>query len=496
MSKRYPSLSYRSFLNHVCAGVAIATWILLPALPLALPAQDLGGEYLLAVDGNPILSLTLRAERGGRLTGLVSAAGKTVPLSGVIRGGGAVFISSAPDGSRLHWEAYPQGAGLAVVMAPAGVDGKPDAALAQRHVLIRGRPGSGGLRRSSQQWIGRLSAAADSIVSWCSSPLYASSDLCLNAMQVLRKVAPALMVARFATGGQATSLMRVLAQGPGSNQGLMAQQMETGDDSFLSAIEPPPDDVGEVLPPPDDYYDPPPVEPSPVVEQPVATQSPGLAQMLLGGGAAATAPAVSVVGEYVMLHAGSELLRVRFADDGGGALKGTLTLMGTPFPLSGTSANNAVSFSTHAPSGEVGRWEGVIEGERLALTLTTSSGTERYDLMRHGAGWSDAAPLAREWDAALRGKTVAHSAGARDPASGAVAETLLHFCADGTLRMQVGARAGNEQPAWRVVANNEQAAVELQAPEGTIQVGLHRQGTAITFAGQPARIVGSSSACR
>jgi hypothetical protein len=198
-----------------------------------------------------------------------------------------------------------------------------------------------------------------------------------------------------------------------------------------------------------------------------------------------------------MLHAGSEVLRVRLDDEGSGTVRGTLTLMGTAFPLSGTASGDRVSFSTRAPNGTVGQWRGEASGDRLVLTLTTSSGTERYELQRQGAGWSDAVPLARQWDAALRGRTVAHRAGARDPTTGAPAETLLHFCDDGVLRMEIGGVRGGATPAWRVVASADQAAVELSAPEGTIQVGLGRgDGDAITFAGQGARLLGASAACR
>jgi hypothetical protein len=477
------------------AAIAVACSI---ALATTAKAQELSGDYVLKVDGQAILSLMLRQDASGRLTGTVSAAGKELPLSGMIRGGGGVFVSSAPDGSRLHWQAVAQDGALAVVMAPAGLDGQPDPALAQRHVLVRGQPG-GGLARGSQRWIARLAAAADSIVSWCSSPMYAESDLCVNALQVLRKVAPALMVARFATSGQAGSLMRVLAQDPGASGRAPGPPITHSDDSFLSAIDPPSGDFG-TGPPPDDFAEPPPVAAPEQPGLPQSSEFPSLAQSLLGaGGTTAPAPssASEVTGDWVMLHAGSEVLRVRLVDAGAGAVSGTLALMGTPFPFSGTAGGDRVSFTTRSAGGIVGQWQGTVSGDQLSLSLTTSSGTERYELRRQGAGWSDAVPLARQWDAALRGRVVAHSAGARDPATGAAVETLLHFCGDGVLRMEVAGTPGAAMPAWRVVATADQAAIELSAPEGIIQVGLGA-GTAegITFAGHPARIVGASAACR
>jgi hypothetical protein len=454
-------------------------------------AQNLAGDYLLAVDGQAILSLSLRQDGSGRLTGTVSAAGKSLPLSGAVRGAGGVFVSSAPDGSRLHWEVAPQGSALAVVMAPAGVDGQPDPALAQRHLLVRGQPGGGGLARGSQKWIARLATAADSIVSWCSSPMYAESELCVNAMQVLRKAAPALMVARFATSGQASSLLRVLAQGPGSAAAGMEPPIGATDDSFLSAIDP--TSMDAEAPPPDEFVESPPL-PAEVAPAPVPV--PTLAQTLLGGGAEAPVAASSgLAGDWVLLHSGSEMLRVRLAE-ARGSVQGTLTLMGTPFPLSGTANGGTVLFTTRSANGEIGRWQGSMAGERLSLALTTSSGTERYELTRQGAGWSDAVPLARQWDAVLRGRTIAHAAGARDPATGAAVETLLHFCGDGVVRLEVAGAPGSSMPTWRVVATADQAAVELTGPEGTIQVGLARgTGDGITFAGQPARVAGAAN-CR
>lgn len=475
-------------------GSSVALVLALTVMTASAVAQSLAGDYLLSVDGQAILSLMLRQDETGRLTGTVSSAGKQLPLSGMVRGQGGVFVSSAPDGSRLHWEVAPQGAGLAVVMAPSGLDGQADPALAQRHVLLRGQPGGGGLARGSQRWIARLATAADSIVSWCSSPMYAESDLCVNAMQVLRKVAPALMVARFATSGQAGSLMRVLAQGPGAMSPGAAPPMG-GDDSFLTAVDPELAESDTGVPPPDEYVEPPPDVADPVPVAPQTTGVPTLAQSLLGGGTVAGASG-GVSGDWVMLHAGSELLRVRLHESGGG-VTGTLTLLGTPFPLTGTASGGGVSFTTRSARGGVGSWRGSVAGDRLILTLTTAAGSERYDLSRQGAGWSDAGPLAKEWDGMLRGKVLAHTAGARDPATGRAVETMLHFCAEGVLRLEIAGAGGEVQPAWRIVASGDQAAVELSAPEGTIQIGLGRvSGSAMVFAGQPARLTGASASCR
>jgi hypothetical protein len=490
-SRRFWSIVFRA------VGSSLGLALVLSALAGNGAAQSLAGDYVLAVDGQAILSLMLRQDETGRLTGAVSAAGKQLPLSGMVRGQRGVFVSSAPDGSRLHWEVAPQGSALAVVMAPAGLDGQADPALAQRHVMIRGKAGAGGLRGGSQQWIARLATAADSIVSWCTSPMYAESDLCVNAMQVIRKMAPALMVARFATSGQAGSLMRVLAQGPGAMSGEAPLPMPGADDSFLTAVDPETVEIDAGLPPPDEFVEPPPEAAAPVPAPQPASGFPTLAQSLLGGGTAAPASKPSgIAGDWVMLHAGSELLRVRLHESGGG-VTGTLTLMGTPFPLTGSASNGGVAVITRSARGDVGSWRGTVAGDRLVLTLSTAAGTERYDLTRQGAGWSDAAPLARQWDGVLRGNVLAHSAGARDPATGRGVDTMLHFCADGVLRLEVAGRRGESQPAWRVVASGDQAAVEVSGPEGTIQVGLGRgAGSGITFAGQPARLVGASTGCR
>src|SRR5690606_33998880 len=90
--------------------------------------------------------------------------------------------------------------------------------------------------------------------------------------------------------------------------------------------------------------------------------------------------AASVAGEFVMLQAGTEVLRVRLEEAGGSTVEGTLVLMGTPFPVTGTGGNGHVSFTTESRDGAVGQWEGRVDGDRLSLTLTTASGAERYEL--------------------------------------------------------------------------------------------------------------------
>jgi hypothetical protein len=95
-SRRFWSIVFRA------VGSSLGLALVLSALAGNGAAQSLAGDYVLAVDGQAILSLMLRQDETGRLTGAVSAAGKQLPLSGMVRGQRGVFVSSAPDGSRLH----------------------------------------------------------------------------------------------------------------------------------------------------------------------------------------------------------------------------------------------------------------------------------------------------------------------------------------------------------------------------------------------------------
>ncbi len=486
----------------------LASLVCLSAVPAA--AQDYSGEYVLLVDGHPILSVNLRQTPAGQLNGAVLAGGKTVPLSGSVQGGTAYMVSAAPDGSVMHWEAQQQGQSLAIAMAPAGMDGRPDHALIQRHMLMRGRgQTAGGVGALSQQWIARISAVADAIASWCSSPLYASSEVCVNAMQLLRKVAPALMVARFAAGGEATALLRVLMGGPGAiTAGPLAQGPPGMDQGFFAPSPAESSMYDEPAYPPapssEPWSQPAPQPQPPAVAGP--SQVPGLAQSLLGGAPQAGGQGVTASGDYVMLHGATEVLRVQFSSTGGGAITGTLSLVGTHFPFSGTLNNGRLDFTTTSAAGQVAQWQGHMVGDELIATLAAGGTTERYVLQRRGAGWSDDAPAARAWREYLDNRTISHTV------TGGVAETLLHMCSGGTLLVETSARfdlsmpqagpaAGQPPPSvdrgsWRTVANGDLAALELISSEGTVQVGLRRGEGDQIFIAEQAAYVRVGAACR
>ncbi len=477
----------------------------------AAAAQDYSGEYVLLVDGHAILSVSLRQTPAGQLSGTVLAGGKTLPLAGSVRAGTAYMMSTAPDGSVMHWEALPQGQSLAIAMAPAGIDGRPDPALIQRHMLSRGRSQSGGVGAMSQQWIARISAVADAVASWCSSPLYASSDICVNSMQLLRKVAPALMVARFAAGGEASALLRALMSGPGAvAAGPILPQAPPGMDAgFFAPAQPEAGMYDELAHPPEAVQEPWP-QPAQQAQTPVvegaAVQAPPLAQTLLGGAQQPAGQASIAAGDYVMLHGATEILRVQFSSVGGGAVTGTLSLVGTHFPFTGSMNNGRLDFTTTSASGLVAQWQGHLVGDELIATLVTGSTTERYILQRRGMGWSEDVPVARAWREYLESRTISHSV------AGGVAETLLHMCGGGVLLVetsatfdlsmpQAGAAATQPQRSmdrgsWRVVANGDLAALELVSSEGPVQVGVRRgDGDQIFIAEQPA-YVRAAGGCR
>lgn len=488
-------------------------------------AQDYSGQYVLLVEGHAVLSVSLRQNPAGQVSGTVIAGGETLPLSGSVQGGRAYMSSTAPDGSVMHWEAQAQGQSLVMAMAPAGADGRPDPSLIQRHVLMRGggQPG-GGIGAVSQQWVARIAAVADAVASWCSSPLYASSDICVNAMQLLRKVAPALMVARFATGGEASTLLRVIMAGPGSGGGGagLPQAPPGMDAGFLApppsgqsmydgqpysspvAAQASPEPAAQAWPEPgpEAWPEPDPQawpEPAPAQHPAAATpvQAPGLAQTLLSGAHQAGGQTSQTSGDYVMLHGGTEILRIQFSDAGGGAVSGTLTLVGTHFPFTGTLSSGRLDFTTTSASGQRAHWQGHMVGDELIATLAAGGSTERYVLNRRGAGWSEDDPDAVAWRQYLENRTISHTAG------GGVAETLLHLCSGGILRVETSssfdlsmsqAGGAGSQPhrsvdsgRWRTLGNGDLVALELVSSEGTVQVGLRRtSGDQISIAEQPA----------
>ena len=201
--------------------------------------------------------------------------------------------------------------------------------------------------------------------------------------------------------------------------------------------------------------------------------------------AAATPAATS--GDYVLLEEGTELLGIRFQAAGAGELTGTVTMGGNGIALTGRRAGSRVEFTTTAPDGTTGRWRGTVDGDALAVTLTTPAGSERFTLARRGLGWSDATALARRWRAALEGRSIAHSSGTNGGSSGGVsAQTTVHLCPGGAALVEAtsaisvyvpGMSGGQTSRAsdharWRVITRDGVAAIELTAERWAMQIGV------------------------
>jgi hypothetical protein len=115
------------------------------ARPARLAAQDVMGEWVMLVQGNDGVALTLRPAEGGRVTGLVAAAGRTLPLNGKVTGGKVSFIASGADGRQLAGDAALEGDRLNVAFhAP----GQPDA----RYVLTRRGSGWSDASPLARRW--------------------------------------------------------------------------------------------------------------------------------------------------------------------------------------------------------------------------------------------------------------------------------------------------------------------------------------------------------
>jgi len=439
------------------------------------------GDYAFAVDGSVIMAVHLTQGAGGVLSGSVSAGGKTLPVSGSVRDGHATFVTGIGDGGYLHWDARPvEQGGLSVTLVPTGVDGKPDQSLAQQHVLTRRSPGmTAGLSQAAQQWIVRLSAVADSITVWCASPSFRETDVCAKAMQILKRVAPALMVARFTTGGQATSLLRVLS---GSSGGVTpaGTTAPASNAELFSAIQPPsPDAV-----PPSVSTTAPVGPPAPAAAgQSSATR--GLATNLTGGGSSTSL----FSGEWAIYADGTELVTLRFDTPVSAAgANGTISIVGDAKPFAGTLSANALEFPFSAADGTPTQWRVVPRGGQLAATISGPNGTQEQ-LLERRTGWSESAPLAQQWHRSLEGRSLTRTTRTNGGTSGgATTEFVMSFCSGSTLLTETRSvvsvnvpGAGGSQTSrqagrgtWRTVSRGDVAAIVMTSDEGTMQLGVRR----------------------
>ena len=192
-------------------------------------------------------------------------------------------------------------------------------------------------------------------------------------------------------------------------------------------------------------------------------------------------------GDYVFLEQGTELLGIRFQPAGADEIGGTVTLGGNSVALTGRRVGNRIEFSTTSPNGQTGRWRGKVDGDELSVTLTTPEGSERFTLTRRGLGWSDATALARQWRAALEGRSIIHSTGTNGGTSGGVSfQTGVHLCPGGAALVEAtsaisvyvpGMSGGqtsraSDRARWRVITKGGVAAVELVAERWALQIGV------------------------
>jgi hypothetical protein len=208
--------------------------------------------------------------------------------------------------------------------------------------------------------------------------------------------------------------------------------------------------------------------------------------------------------DFVLLHQGSQVISIRYAARAGGSVAGVVTVLGTDLPFTGRLTGNHLTFQTVAPNGVSGRWDATIAGDRMTVTVTNPSGSERHALTRRGVGWSDQTPLAREWTAALTGRSWSQSEGNSSSSGSFTAQRTVIFCprgvaqysASSAINMSVPGVSGSgtgrdaDRGTWRVITQGDVAALEVTtATEGTMQLGLRpAQGEMIYLAEQLVRL--------
>jgi hypothetical protein len=119
------------------------------AIPAAAFAQDFSGTYRLAAAGAAPITITLRQNAAGQVTGTLT--GNTAfQIQGQVQNGQLAAYASNRNG-RLYLEAAVAGAQLQVAMAEVGPDGQPQAQTARTLVFDR----VGGMGQAAPQG-GRL----------------------------------------------------------------------------------------------------------------------------------------------------------------------------------------------------------------------------------------------------------------------------------------------------------------------------------------------------
>jgi hypothetical protein len=476
---------------------ATITLVLAPSVLPAQEARDFSGEYVLLEQGQAVMTLKLRQDAGGKVRGSAHSAGKSLSLTGSPIRGRLTLVSAAQGGGLLFWEVTPSGAALSVSLVPPGSDGRPDYALRRTHLFERrtGRAPLGDFL--AQPWIARLASLADTLVSWCAQQPYAENDLCRIGMPIVQRIAPALMVARLASG-QAPPLVATIP---------VPTAAPTAEMTAEPVGEPATEERAEAV-----------LEELASGEPPTGAETPDTAADEPAADAAfepGTVPAAQAPTDWVHLERGTEVLALLYQPGEQGGVQGRVTVGGEDLPFSAEVSGGRFAFTTTAANGTTGEWKAAMQGGTMRLTLTTAEGSQTFDLRPRGAGWSETAPAARRWRAALESRAVvrsnSHSAGS---SGGATSSFTLAFCSGGVATMESnsvvtvnvpgvdmsgldGGQTSRESSrgGWRVVAQGETAAVEVTQEGRVWQLGL-RDGDGVVVVGeQPMRLVDGSNKC-
>jgi hypothetical protein len=447
-------------MRHLLSAIAAAVL----GLAATASAQNVSGEYLLKAEGQTVLALRLRQTGDGPITGTVSTPGETLPIAPTLAEGRLSFVTASESGDTMYWLAEPKPMGLSVLIASRGTDGTPDFTGAQRHLLSRSLGGGQGMLGKSAKWLTTIAGVAESVILLCDQTGVREEGACRAALGVIRQIAPALMVARLASGGSTATLARALRPTDGVAVGQAAGLADVGGTS--------------------------------------SGQAPAEASALLriaGGQATPSEPMVAarrpdVGADHVLLEHGSQTIGVRFTDAGDGTITGTVTLGWTALQLNGRRAGDDVEFVISAAGSAVGSARGRLQGDELTLSFTSGGASETHTLLRRGIGWSDASALAERWRAALSGRELTLAAGSATGASAGMApQVTLAFCAGGRL-LGRGAEAEAAEGSWRVITQGPLVALEISGDAGPMQIGLRAgPGDALYVSEQPAQLTQGAS---
>ncbi len=223
---------------------------------------------------------------------------------------------------------------------------------------------------------------------------------------------------------------------------------------------------------------------------------------------------------YVLLHDGTEVIALTLRQHEAGRVTGSLSALGKSVPLTGTLRSGTLAFTMSRDDKQY--WgEGKLSGDRLDLLIIPPgedgrpdrAATETYLLMRRGAGWTDASPLARQWRDRLRGKMLSvtdRTAGGES--GGATAQRDYYFCENGEVLLETKSvvtvtvpDAGGGQTSrssdrarWRIITRGDRASIELSKEDGdTFQVTIRAGEAGVVYlVDTPVRMMDVGSHCQ